>query len=253
MRRDQEERPPLVDHGAPRGERRRCPQAEEGQARLGDHRAGHAEGRLHEEDGGGERQQVARDDAARSRAERLRRLHELALPERRHLDARQARVARPAEQAERQDDVPEARPEDGGERDGEQEPREGEQHVDHARHRLVEPPAQIAGGGADRRADEQREHDDADAHGERDARTVQHAREHVAPEAVLAERVAGVRRGEPRAEVGRVGIGGEEGRGSAREREQQERRRPGNHPAPAPSAHHGAAGRSRGGAGPSPC
>src|SRR5205823_13508616 len=89
------------------------------------YRPPHAEGRLYEEGGVHEREQVVGDDPAGARAERLGRVYELAPTERGDLGSHEPFVARPAEEAEREDGVPDTRSEHGGERDREQEPGKG--------------------------------------------------------------------------------------------------------------------------------
>ena len=155
MGRHQDEGPAVVQHRAPgRGGRLRA-EAEEAERGLGDDRARHAEGGLHEERRGEQRQQVAQQNAAIGYAEGVGRLDELALAQAPDLAACQACVARPTDQAEGEDDVPEARSEDAGERDREQEAGEGEKHVDRPHEEIVHPAARIARRRADGTADDE--------------------------------------------------------------------------------------------------
>ena len=70
------------------------------------------------------------DDPRRAGAERARRLHVFELARAQRLAAHEARVAHPADHAQREDDVGQARTEDRDERDRQQDPGKRHQHVD---------------------------------------------------------------------------------------------------------------------------
>src|SRR5581483_5429900 len=253
MRRDEQEWSSLLDHRAPRWQRRWRPEAEERKARLGDDRARHAEGRLDDERRCGEGKQVTCEDPEGAAAEPLRGLDELAPAKRRDLGAREARVPRPAERTQRDDDVPHARPEDRRERDREEQSRKREEDVDQPRQRLVDPAAAVARERAEEGADDERDHDGRGADRERYASAVEDPRRDVAPEAVLAEPVSGRRGTQPLRELGRARIDGHERAGAdAGERQKDEASRARDGGAPS-SRHRAASDRSRAGAGPSAC
>ena len=120
---------------------------------------------------------------------------------------------RPRSERDGDDRVLDARAESRHERQREDEPREGEEHVGHPHEDRVDPAAEIAGGRADEKADRRDDHhDEADDH-QRDARAVEHARVDVAPELVRPEPVtarsgaAGARRGPGPPATGRSGAG----------------------------------------------
>jgi len=159
----------VVQHRPPGGGRRLHAEAEEAQRGLGDDGPGHAEGGLHDQRRREQRQEMPDDDTARRRAERTRRLDELALAQPVHLAADQARIAGPADQAEGEDHVPQARAEEAGERDREQEAGKGEEHVDGAHQELVDPAARVAGDSAEGAADRDRDDDGREPDRERDA------------------------------------------------------------------------------------
>src|SRR5215472_1973298 len=80
-------------------------------------------------------------------------LDELAFAQAQHLAPDNPRVAGPIDEPENDDDVPHARPDDGGEEDGEDQGRQGEPGIGDAHDHLIHPAAEIAGensqGGTD--------------------------------------------------------------------------------------------------------
>ena len=123
-------------------------------------------------------------------AEGARRLHVLQLARAQRLPAHEARVAHPADHAEREDDVRQARPEDRDERDRQQDAGKRHQDVDRAADHIVHGAAEVAGDRAERHADERRHRHDGQADEERDARPRHETRQDVAPELVETERDA---------------------------------------------------------------
>jgi len=105
------------------------------------------------------------------------------LLEREHFSPHHARDGRPAEHHEDEGDLVEAGLlEDGDQPDGQDERRERHHHVGHAHQERVAPAAVVAGQEADRDP-ERRGHDlDAQAQRERDAASIEHAREEIAAE-----------------------------------------------------------------------
>src|SRR5258707_15283758 len=85
--------------------------------------------------------QVAYQQARRSCAERGGREYVLALAERQHFAANDARVAGPAHRGQRDYQIDKARSENRSERDGEQDSRKREHDIDGAHHEIVDSPA----------------------------------------------------------------------------------------------------------------
>ena len=124
------------------------------------------------------------------RAERARRLHVLELARPQHLAAHQPRVAHPADDRQREQDVRQARPEHRDERNRQQQPGKRQQHVDDPADHIVE--RRRRSSRRPRRAacrPTADTDDDGQADEERDARAGEHAREDVASELVEAERM----------------------------------------------------------------
>src|SRR5215471_17054661 len=80
-------------------------------------------------------------------------LDELAFAQAQHLAPDNPRVTGPIDEPENDDDVPHARPDDGGEEDGEDQGRQGEPGIGDAHDHLVYPAAEIAGQNSQRGAD----------------------------------------------------------------------------------------------------
>jgi hypothetical protein len=107
-----------------------------------------------------------------------------------HGGARQPRVQRHLGDADREHGVAEAGTEDRDDHDGQQQGGERHEHVHGAHQRAIRPAARPRRQGAERNAAEHREADRHEADGERDARAPDRARQHVAAQAVGAERMA---------------------------------------------------------------
>src|SRR2546421_7549697 len=196
--------------------RRRHADAEERQRRLGDddhteHEGGQHDGGVHHVG-----QDVAPHDGALGAAGHDGQTHVVAILEREHLAAHHARVARPVDDAEDDDDVHLARPHDGGQEDREGQRRQRQPRVGHAHDDLVHPAPEVTGEDPQHRADHAREDDRGEADHHRDARAEDQAREHVAPDVVGAEQVRGAaallprRRPEALAEQAHLGIVGDD-------------------------------------------
>ena len=178
-----------VQHTAPAGRGRLLPEAQEREARLGDHRRGDRERRLHDE---GCARCWGRCGEARCAGSNCRRrappdvvldLHG------EHLRPREADEHGRGRDADRDHRVGEAGAQERREGDGEDQEGTGEHRVGDARDQHVGPLAEIARERADGHADGKRDGDRDDAGQERGARAPDHAREHVAADLVGSEPV----------------------------------------------------------------
>src|SRR5207247_4551159 len=106
-----DEVPALADHDAPLGSRRLCPEANEAEAGRGDDGRAHVEARLDHQRSECVRKEVPPEDPSARRADRARRLDELATAQRQKLAAREPRVDRPGDGGDGNDRVREARTE----------------------------------------------------------------------------------------------------------------------------------------------
>ena len=77
--------------------------------------------------------------------ERAGGVHVFELTRAQHLAAHQPRVADPADDGQREQDVDEARPQHGDERDRQQQSRERQQRIGHPANRIVNRSAEVAG------------------------------------------------------------------------------------------------------------
>jgi hypothetical protein len=107
--------------------------------------------------------------------------------------AQDARGARHVDGPQRQHGIDTGRTERGGDRDREQDRREGHHRV-HQPHQQIVEAAEIAGEQADDRARERGDRDGRQADPQRQPRAEHHAGEHVAAEMVGAEQVLRRRR-----------------------------------------------------------
>jgi hypothetical protein len=112
---------------------------------------------------------------------------EFALGQRTRLGEDDARRLYPVHQRDDQRHDPQARLEDGGEADGQQQRWKGHHQIGEAHQRAADPAAKIAGGHADQRADQQSRAVGDDADDKRGARAEEDAREQVAAEQVGAQ------------------------------------------------------------------
>ena len=191
-----EQVPPEGEHGAPGGIRRLDPEPEERERGLDEDRVGHGERALDDQ----RREAVGQDDAGRdvdaASPQRPRGLDELLLADRQGVGARDAGEGRDEHDSDRHHGVLERWPEDGHQRDGQQDRREGQQGVHEAHDEAVEPAADVPGQETQRDA-----HGGGDPHRdradhERGARPVHDPAQDVAPQVVRAQPVAGGRREE---------------------------------------------------------
>ena len=127
-------------------------------------------------------------------ADRALGVDELALGERAGLGVDDARGLHPVHQRDHHGDDPQAGLEHGGEADRQQQRRKRHHQVGEAHQRGADPAAEIAGGDADQRADQQRRAIGDDADDQRGARAVEDAGQQVAAEQVGAEPEGGVGR-----------------------------------------------------------
>jgi len=123
------------------------------------------------------------------------------LADRQRLAAPPRRELRPVEQRDDEDDVGEARPDGGGDRERDQHAGQRQRQVGDAHDRIVDATAGHRRDDAEQHADQHRRGHRADADDERDAAAVDHAAQHVAAERVGAHQVGGDRR---RQQVGEV-------------------------------------------------
>ncbi|MGY2932355.1 hypothetical protein ACVWZ6_001957 [Bradyrhizobium sp. GM6.1] len=105
-----------------------------------------------------------------------------------HLAADEARDRRPAYQRDRGDDRIDRGLQDRDQDDRERKARNGLEELGETHQGVVDPAAEIAGHGADRNADDQRNQGGDHADEQRDACAEDHAGEHVAAECIGAER-----------------------------------------------------------------
>ena len=180
---------PAVQHSPPGDHPRLHAESQEGERRLQDDHVGHGEDG-HDDDGGEDiREHVPDHDPHVAGARGPRGLHEVAALDGQGLAPRQARVERPARHAERENDVPEPRPEHGHHRDGEQDGGHGELDVGDAHQHVVRPAAGVSGDQTDEHAHRARDAHRDHAHQERDARAEDEPAQDVAPDLVGAEQV----------------------------------------------------------------
>ena len=131
---------------------------------------------------------------ARLGADRPFRLDEFALGQRARLGVGDARDLRPVHHGDDQRHDPQARPEDRGEHDGEEQRRKGHHQVGEAHQRAADEAAEEPGGDPDHRPDHHRDAVGDDADDQRGPRAVEEPRQEVATEQVGAEQVGRVRR-----------------------------------------------------------
>ena len=128
-------------------------------------------------------------------AERPRGGHEIALAQRQHLAADDPRVGDPAGRAEHDNEVEQARAEDGEHGHREHEHRKRELHVTQAHQDIVDPSAVPAADQPERDAEHAGDQHRGEADHERDARAVQQTAGDVAAERVGPQRMLARPRG----------------------------------------------------------
>ena len=154
------------EHFAP-ADRRRVAEAEEAQARLGDHDARAGERRAHDQQVGDGGQDVPPHDVPAARAGDLGGLDVVCVFDEHDLRADDAREAGPAEGGKDDDDDDVARAEHVGHDDDQRQRRDDEQDVDDAHDDRVHPAADVAR----RHAQQGAEHGDDQAGDQADAQT----------------------------------------------------------------------------------
>ena len=199
------------DHGAPGRDLGRHADAEEREPRFRQDGVGEDEGHLHQDRRHQVRQYVPPQNARGANAQRAHGFHEQQFAHHQRRCAHHPRHARRVDQHQRQHRVDERRPQDGHQRDGQQDVWEGHHRVHHAHQRRVEP-AEKAGHQAQHRASDNRAERRERGDGQRVARAVHDARIHVAAEFVGAEQVLGAGRLQAFQHRGVVGVGGGEQR-----------------------------------------
>ena len=124
----------------------------------------------------------------------VRRLDVHALADAQHLGAHDPGAGGDVGQPDGEADVERAEAEDGDQRQRQQQAGDGQQHVDDAHQRVVEPAADEAGDEADGRPDDDTDGDGEQRGAQRQPGAVHGAREQVAAELVGAEQVRPRRR-----------------------------------------------------------
>src|SRR6266513_4197230 len=193
-RRGDDEVPPLRDHHAPLRRRGLHAEAEKAERRPGQdvqHEVAHAEDERRNDHGG---QQMAKHDARVAESEASRGQDVAAPSNAKRFPAHDPRVGHPADQRDRNVEVPQAGPEHGHDREHEDEKRERGDDIDDAAEDRVRPARVVACEQPDHGAHDER-NDDADRPDlEVDPGGVEHARQNIPAELVRAEPVRRARR-----------------------------------------------------------
>src|SRR5216683_1308401 len=100
---------------------------------------------------------MAKQQARWAGPKRASRFDILALAKREHLPTYQPRVASPSHRCQRNNEVRESRPKDGGERNCQQKAREGEHDIDAAHHEVIDMASCECGRAADDTTDGERQ------------------------------------------------------------------------------------------------
>src|SRR3954447_12005178 len=188
---------PVGDHRPPLRRRRLRAEPEEPERRAEEDVPDGVDHREDQYERDDVRKDVPQHHAAVPVAERLRREDVLPTLREHRVPARDARVADPAREPDRDEHVEDARPQHRDDRDHQDEEREREEEVDDAHDHRVDPTADVPREEADRGPDDQRHARGPEGDQQVDAPAVEDAREHVAPELVGAQWVTGgERRGE---------------------------------------------------------
>ena len=177
----------VADDVAPARVRRLRADAEEAQRRFEADGRGDPERHQHDDRRGDVGQDMPQDDLRRAQADGDGRLDVGLLLDGERRGAGDAGKARHEGDGDDHDDVPEAAAERRRDHDREQEFGKGEQEVDDPRHDAVDEAAEIAGGDAERGAEDGGERRRDEAEDQRIAGAVEKARKHVAAELVGAE------------------------------------------------------------------
>ncbi|PIT04739.1 hypothetical protein TSA1_31300 [Bradyrhizobium nitroreducens] len=211
-----------VEHAAPGRRRRLLAEAKEREGRLGDDGGGDRQRRLHQQ----RRQDVGQDVRERDPpgrvAECARGLDIVLGLHDQHLATGQADEDRGCRDADCDHGVAEARPEERGERDRQDQERAGQHRIRDPADQRIDETAAIAGEQAERHADAERDRDRDQAREQGGARAIDDTAEDVAAKLVSAEPVRGGRRLAHEAPARRDGIVGHDER--REDRKQDERR-----------------------------
>src|SRR5580692_5037681 len=190
MRRVEQMSAAVVEHGAPAGGGRRHAKSEKTHGGFGENGSGHADGSLHDNWLNNVGENMADDDAEIASPQSAGGFDKFAFARREDLSADQAGVADPASQRERENKIEDAGAAEGDEGDGEKDSREREKrvHQDDV-DKAVDATTVVSGDGADEEPECERGEHHAASDQHRYARTVDDARENVAPEFVGPEPV----------------------------------------------------------------
>ena len=213
---------PVADHGAPFGRRGLHAQPQEGQ--TGEHQNGVTQvqrGHDHQRpDAVG--QNLPEQDPHPGRPHQPAGRHIVVLLDRNDDAAGQPGVVRPPDDRHGEHRVDDARPHGRGDDHGEDQGREGLDHLAETHHHVIHDPADIAGHPAVQQADAE-----GNQHGDKprrdgDSAAVQHPAEYIAPQAVGAEPVRRPRRLKAHVQILRQRIGrGDERRDESDDHPQQ--------------------------------
>jgi hypothetical protein len=178
----------IGQHAAPAWQRRLCAEPDIGKCCFGEDGERELDGTLHDQQVGDVGQNVFGGDPRLGLAGHPRREHEIPGPQRQRGAARQPGEHRHVENADGDDGVDRAGPEDGGDHDRQQQRREGKDQIVAAHDDLVEQAAPAGGGiQPQRHADDHADADGDESHGNRHARADHDHRKHVAPEMICSE------------------------------------------------------------------
>ena len=195
MRRVEEMGPRVVEHRSPTGHRRRNAEAEEAQCGFRQDGCRHAYCCLHDHRLQNIWKNVACEDAEIVCSESTGRFHVFAFSRCHHLSAHETGVVDPAGDGECENDIAQARAEEGNECDGKENPRQRHEGVhDVDVEQGVAPAAVEACNATDQSTEDKGETYDRNGYGERDTRAKERAREDVSSQFVGAKPVTVARR-----------------------------------------------------------
>ena len=187
MRGDQHIPCAVTDHAAPGCAGRLHAQSQKRQSRLTNDHARHSEAGFDNQGSADEREHVTGDDPCRGSAGRHGGMHVVAFLHGEDLRPGQPGIAHPTHGRQGDDDVVDARPHHAGQRNGQQDSREGEKDVHDANENQVKPPSRIRANGAEQAPDDQRNADHGKGHEKRRSSAYQQAIEHRPAQVVVAQ------------------------------------------------------------------
>ena len=180
----------VVEHRSPGGGGGLDAKSEEAQGGFGEDGSCHTDGGLDEKGLDDVGQDVAEQEADVRGSERASGLDEFAFLHGHDLRTNEASVVDPSSKGEGEDEIRDARAEEGDYGDGKKDSGQGKEGVGEVDvDESVNPTTVEPGDHAEDEADQEREGDDGDSDGERDACTVDGSREDVATEFVGSEPV----------------------------------------------------------------